>query len=41
MVISGHATESLVQIVLELDGDDVYATGVLGLVYGTFDSLMA
>ncbi len=41
MVISGHATESLPQIVLELEGDDVYATGVLGLVYGTYDSRMA
>lgn len=34
MVISGHATESLPQIVLELQGDDIYAVGVLGLVYG-------
>jgi arsenite oxidase small subunit len=34
MVISGHATESLPQIVLEVKGDDIYATGVMGLVYG-------
>lgn len=34
MVISGHATESLPQIVLELQGDDIYATGVMGLIYG-------
>jgi len=34
MVVSGHATESLPQIALELDGDDIYATGVMGLVYG-------
>lgn len=34
MVVSGHATESLPQIVLELQGDDVYAVGVMGLVYG-------
>jgi arsenite oxidase small subunit len=34
MVISGHGTESLPQIVLEIDGDDIYAVGVLGLVYG-------
>jgi arsenite oxidase small subunit len=34
MVISGHATESLPQIVLEVQGDDIYAVGVLGLVYG-------
>lgn len=34
MVVSGHATEGLPQIVLEVDGDDIYATGVQGLVYG-------
>ncbi|MBI4273714.1 MAG: arsenate reductase (azurin) small subunit [Rhizobiales bacterium] len=34
MVVSGHATESLPQIVLETVGDDLYAVGVMGLVYG-------
>lgn len=34
MVISGHATESLPQIVLEVQGDDIYAVGVQGLIYG-------
>lgn len=34
MVASGHATESLPQIVLEVNGDDIYAVGVMGLVYG-------
>lgn len=34
MVISGHGTESLPQIVLAIEGDDIYATGVMGLVYG-------
>lgn len=34
MVVSGHATESLPQIVLEVQGDDIYAVGVQGLVYG-------
>ena len=34
MVVTGHATESLPQIVLELKGDDIYAVGVMGLVYG-------
>lgn len=34
MVISGHATESLPQIVLELEGDAIVATGVMGLFYG-------
>ena len=34
MLIAGHATQSLPQVVLELDGDDIYAVGVLGLIYG-------
>lgn len=38
MVISGHSTQGLPQIVLELDGDDIYATGVMGLLYGFHDN---
>ncbi|WP_287877605.1 arsenate reductase (azurin) small subunit [Acidovorax sp.] len=34
MVVSGHSTESLPQIVLELQGEDIYAVGVQGLIYG-------
>jgi arsenite oxidase small subunit len=34
MVVAGHATESLPQIMLEVDGDRIYAVGVMGLVYG-------
>lgn len=34
MVVSGHSTESLPQIVLEVQGDDIYAVGVQGLIYG-------
>lgn len=34
MVAAGHATESLPQIVLEIQGDDIHAVGVMGLVYG-------
>lgn len=34
MVVSGHATESLPQIILETEGDDLYAAGVMGLIYG-------
>jgi arsenite oxidase small subunit len=34
MIITGQATESLPQVTLELDGDDIYAVGFLGLVYG-------
>lgn len=34
MVVAGHATESLPQIVLQVQGDEVYATGIIGLLYG-------
>ncbi len=38
MVISGHATQGLPQIVLEARGDDIYATGVMALIYGFGDN---
>jgi arsenite oxidase small subunit len=38
MVVSGHATQGLPQVVLELDGDDIYAVGVLGLIFGFHDN---
>lgn len=34
MVVSGHATESLPQIALDLRGDNIVAIGVMGLLYG-------
>jgi arsenite oxidase small subunit len=34
MVVSGQATESLPQVVLETVGTDIYAVGVMGLIYG-------
>lgn len=34
MICSGHATASLPQIVLETEGDDIIAVGVMGLLYG-------
>lgn len=39
MVVLGQATENLPQITLALDGDDVYATGVMGLIFGYRDNL--
>ena len=39
MIISGHATESLPQVLLELEGDDIYAVGMIGLIYGRHDNL--
>lgn len=38
MVISGHATQGLPQIVLEAVGDDIVATGVMGLIFGYYDN---
>jgi arsenite oxidase small subunit len=34
MVIAGHATESLPQGRLEIDGDDIYVSGIMGILYG-------
>ncbi len=38
MVVAGQATESLPQIVLEMKGDQIYAVGVMGLIYGYHDN---
>ncbi len=34
MVISGHATQGLPQILLQVNGNNIVATGVMGLIYG-------
>jgi arsenite oxidase small subunit len=34
IVVSGHASESLPQILLETEGDEIYATGIMGLLFG-------
>jgi len=39
ILISGQAYQSLPQILLELEGDDIYAVGIFGLLYGRFDNL--
>lgn len=39
IVAAGHATAHLPQVVIETQGDDLYAVGVLGLIYGTHDNL--
>ena len=38
MVVGGHATLGLPQIILETEGDDIIATGVLGLIFGYHDN---
>ena len=39
MIVSGHGTESLPQVLLELEGDEIYAVGLIGLIYGRYDNL--
>ena len=39
MFISGQAYQSLPQVLLELDADDIYAVGMFGLIYGRYDNL--
>ena len=41
IVISGHATESLPQVLLETQGDEIHAVGLIGLIYGRYDNLEA
>ncbi len=38
IIVAGHATQGLPQITLELDGDDIYATGVQALIFGFNDN---
>ncbi len=39
IIVSGQAYQSLPQVLLEVDGDDIYAVGVMGLLYGRNDNL--
>ncbi len=39
ILISGQAYQSLPQILLEIEGDDIYAVGVFGLIFGRYDNL--
>jgi len=40
IVISGQAYESLPQVLLELDGDNIYAVGMMGLIFGRHKNLL-
>jgi len=40
IIVSGQAYESLPQVLLELDGDDIYAVGLLGLLFGRNENLI-
>ena len=39
ILISGQAYQSLPQVLLELEGDDIYAVGIFGLIFGRHDNL--
>ncbi len=34
IMVAGHATDRLPQILLEIEGDEIFATGIVGLLYG-------
>lgn len=34
LVVAGHATQALPQIILDVEGDNIFATGIVGLLYG-------
>ena len=40
IIISGQAYQSIPQVLLELDGDDIYAVGMMGLLFGRSQNLM-
>jgi arsenite oxidase small subunit len=40
IITSGSATQSLPQIMLEVSGDEIYAVGVMGLIYGFNDNML-
>lgn len=41
ILISGQAYQSLPQVLLEAEGDKVYAVGMFGLIYGRYDNLQS
>ncbi len=41
ILISGQAYQSLPQVLLEVDGDNIYATGVFGLIFGRENNLQS
>ena len=41
LMITGQATESLPQILLEVRDDEIFATGVMGILYGQEEGLIA
>lgn len=40
IIVSGQAYQSIPQVLLEVDGNDVYAVGMMGLLFGRNENLM-
>jgi arsenite oxidase small subunit len=40
IIVSGQAYQSIPQVLLEIEGDDVYAVGMMGLIFGRNENLM-
>lgn len=40
IIVSGQAYQSIPQVLLEVDGDDVYAVGIMGLLFGRNQNLL-
>ena len=41
ILISGQAYQSLPQVLLEVKGREIYAVGMIGLIFGRHDNLKA
>jgi len=41
IIVSGQAYQSLPQVLLEIDGDDIYAVGIMGLLFGRTNNQVA
>ncbi len=39
IIVSGQAYQSLPQVLLEVKGDNIYAVGLMGLIFGRHDNL--
>ena len=40
IIVSGQAYQTMPQVLLELEGDDIYAVGMMGLLFGRNKNLM-
>ena len=40
IVVTGQAYQSIPQVLLEVDGDDIYAVGMMGLIFGRHKNLL-